>query len=170
MRCRRPDALSACRPTASAINIGLSVSRVGGKTQGRAIKALSERLKLEYAQFLELEIFTRFGQMADAPTRQAIERGRRIRAILQQTQAKPLSLAAQIALLLAVTTGLLDSVPLSAVAAFRSDLDAALQAEHPDLTERVALTRELSDSDRSELCRWLGARIAAVASNAAVQP
>ena len=153
-----------------AINIGLSVSRVGGKTQGLAIKALSERLKLEYAQFLELEIFTRFGQMADERTRQAIERGRRIRAVLQQTQAKPLSLAAQIALLLAVTTGLLDGVPLSAVAAFRSDLDAALQAEHPDLTERVALTGELSDSDRSELCRWLGARIAAVAPNAAVQP
>jgi F-type H+-transporting ATPase subunit alpha len=153
-----------------AINIGLSVSRVGGKTQGPAIRVLSERLKLEYAQFLELEIFTRFGQMADEQTRQAIERGRRIRAVLQQTQAKPLSLAAQIALLLAVTTGLLDGVPLSAVAAFRSDLDANLQAEYPDLTERVALTGELSDSDRSELCRWLGARIAAVAPNAAVQP
>lgn len=143
-----------------AINVGLSVSRVGGKTQGSAIKTLAERLKLQYAQFLELEIFTRFGQIADERTRVIIERGKSIRAILQQKQAQPLSLAAQIAQLLALHDGLLDGLPRGVMAVFKDNLDSALRADCADLVERVAVSGEIIDSDRTDLHRWVAARIA----------
>ena len=74
-----------------AVDVGRSVSRVGGKTQAPALRALSGSLRLDYAQFLELEVFTRFGGMADARTRKTIEHGRRIRAVLSQPQYRPQS-------------------------------------------------------------------------------
>ena len=73
-----------------AVDVGKSVSRVGGKTQAPVLKALSESLRLDYAQFLELEVFTRFGTMVDERTRKVIEHGRRIRAVLRQPQFAPL--------------------------------------------------------------------------------
>ena len=95
-----------------AVDVGKSVSRVGGKTQAPVLKALSESLRLEYAQFLELEVFTRFGTMVDERTRKVIEHGKRIRAVLAQRQFEPLSLGEQVALLCALSDGLLDSLPL----------------------------------------------------------
>ncbi|MFZ0486453.1 MAG: F0F1 ATP synthase subunit alpha, partial [Arenicellales bacterium] len=88
-----------------AVNVGLSVSRVGGKTQAPAVKRLAETLRLEYAQFLELEVFSRFGGMVDERTRKTIEHGRRIRAILAQPQSAPLPLSLEVVLLLAATSG-----------------------------------------------------------------
>ena len=85
-----------------AIDVGKSVSRVGGKTQAAVLKPLSESLRLEYAQFLELEVFTRFGTMVDERTRKVIEHGRRIRAVLGQEQFAPLPLGEQVALLCAL--------------------------------------------------------------------
>jgi F-type H+/Na+-transporting ATPase subunit alpha len=99
----------------AAVDVGKSVSRVGGKTQAPVLKALSESLRLEYAQFLELEVFTRFGTLVDERTRKVIEHGRRIRAVLRQPQFAPLALGAQVALLIAVSDGLLDDVPLERV-------------------------------------------------------
>src|SRR6201993_507626 len=81
-----------------AVDVSKSVSRVGGKTQAPVLKALSETLRLEYAQFLELEVFTRFGTMVDERTRKVIEHGRRIRAVLAQPQFVPLSLGEEVAL------------------------------------------------------------------------
>ncbi|MDN3562754.1 hypothetical protein QWY95_22960, partial [Halomonas neptunia] len=72
-----------------AVDVGKSVSRVGGKTQAPALKALSESLRLTYAQFLELEVFTRFGTMVDDRTKKTIDHGRRIRAVLAQPQFVP---------------------------------------------------------------------------------
>ncbi len=109
-----------------AVDIGKSVSRVGGKTQAPVLKALSESLRLEYAQFLELEVFTRFGTMVDERTRKVIEHGRRIRAVLGQRQFAPLSLGEQVALLCAVGDGVLDSVPLDRIDAFRAALPPGL--------------------------------------------
>jgi F-type H+/Na+-transporting ATPase subunit alpha len=112
-----------------AVDVGKSVSRVGGKTQAPVLKALSESLRLEYAQFLELEVFTRFGTMVDERTRKIIERGRRIRAVLRQPQFAPLPLGEQVALLLAASEGVLDEIPVERVDDFRTALRDCL-VEH----------------------------------------
>jgi F-type H+/Na+-transporting ATPase subunit alpha len=115
-----------------AVDVGKSVSRVGGKTQAPVLKALSESLRLDYAQFLELEVFTRFGTMLDARTRKVIEHGRRIRAVLRQPQFAPISLGEQVALLLAVSEGLLDELPLDRVDALRRGLRDRLSEHCPE--------------------------------------
>jgi len=138
-----------------AIDVGKSVSRVGGKTQAAVLKPLSEALRLEYAQFLELEVFTRFGTMVDERTRKVIEHGRRIRAVLGQEQFAPLPLGEQVALLCALNDGVLDAVPLDRAGAFRSALApwlaenfteiAALNDDSPELPDdlRVRLKTSL---------------------------
>ena len=102
-----------------AVDVGTSVSRVGGKTQAHALREAAETVRLDYAQFLELEMFTRFGGMPDTRVRNQLTRGARIRAILDQPQHAPLRLADEVALVLAVQSGLLDPLPLPAVAEFR---------------------------------------------------
>src|SRR5580698_5752229 len=105
-----------------AVDVGLSVSRVGGKAQLPALRKVSGRLRLDYAQYLELEMFTRFGGLSDARVRDQLTRGARIRAILDQPQHAPLRLADEVALVLAVQAGLLDALPLAAVGEFRRGL------------------------------------------------
>jgi F-type H+-transporting ATPase subunit alpha len=122
-----------------AVDVGKSVSRVGGKTQAPVLKALSESLRLDYAQFLELEVFTRFGSMLDARTTKVIEHGRRIRAVLRQPQFAPASLGEQAALLVAAADGVLDAVPLGRIEALRGGLRDRL-AEH--CPEALALDEE----------------------------
>ncbi len=116
-----------------AVDVGKSVSRVGGKTQAPVLKAVSESLRLEYAQFLELEVFTRFGTMVDARTQKVIEHGRRIRAVLGQRQFAPLSLGEEVALLCALGDGVLDSVPLDRIPVFRTALAPWLAAHCPEI-------------------------------------
>ena len=146
-----------------AVDVGKSVSRVGGKTQAPVLQALSESLRLEYAQFLELEVFTRFGTMVDQRTRRVIEHGRRIRAVLRQPQFAPLALGEQVALLLAVAEGILDEVPLDRVDAFRAGLGTWL-AEHClealSVDDRVAV---LSEDLRERLAKALEALAHSVA-------
>ena len=93
------------------VEVGKSVSRVGGKTQLPAYRAVASDLKLSYAQFEELEIFSRFGTRLDDETRRTLERGRKVRGILKQPQLSPLSPAEQVMVLYAVTQGLFDAVP-----------------------------------------------------------
>lgn len=114
-----------------AVDVGRSVSRVGGHAQAEVLKALAESLRLEYSQFLELEVFTRFGTMVDERTRKVIEHGRRIRALLNQPQFAPLTLGEQTALMLALAERLLDEVPLEQLAAFRSGLRNQLSDHCP---------------------------------------
>jgi F-type H+/Na+-transporting ATPase subunit alpha len=109
-----------------AVDIGVSVSRVGGKTQAPALRAAAASLRLDYAQFLELEMFTRFGGMPDDRVRGQLTRGARIRAMLVQPQHAPLSLAEEVALVTAAQSGLLDSLPVDKLPAFRDGLRAAL--------------------------------------------
>ncbi|MEO8144940.1 MAG: alternate F1F0 ATPase, F1 subunit alpha [Betaproteobacteria bacterium] len=131
-----------------AIDIGKSVSRVGGKAQRAAYRAVAGDLKLAYAQFEELETFARFGARLDESTRKTIDHGRRIRACLKQPENAPLAVPAQIALLLALGAKLFDPLPLErmpeaiqAVCAAAADLPAALR----DGFETAAT---LSDEDR----------------------
>jgi F-type H+/Na+-transporting ATPase subunit alpha len=138
-----------------AVDVGRSVSRVGGKTQAPSLKALAESLRLEYAQFLELEVFTRFGTMVDERTRKTIEHGRRIRAVLGQRQFVPLSLGEQVALLLALAEGVLDAVPLDRVDAFRAALGSWLADHCPEVVtlddQGKALPEELRARLRASL-------------------
>ena len=134
-----------------AVDVGKSVSRVGGKTQAPVLKALSESLRLDYAQFLELEVFTRFGTMVDERTRKTIDHGRRIRAVLAQPQFAPLSLGEQVALLVAVGEGVLAEVPLDSVAKFRAALAACLAEHCPDIAALDDRAEPLSEARRREL-------------------
>jgi F-type H+-transporting ATPase subunit alpha len=112
-----------------AVDVGKSVSRVGGTTQAAVLKDLAESLRLEYSQFLELEVFTRFGTMVDERTRKVIEHGRRIRAVLGQPQFAPLPLGVQVALLCALNDKVLDDLSLDRVPIFRMAL-AGWLGEH----------------------------------------
>ncbi len=140
-----------------AVDVGRSVSRVGGKTQAPVLKALAESLRLEYAQFLELEVFTRFGTMVDERTRKVIEHGRRIRAVLAQRQFEPLSLGEQVALLCALSDGALDSLALSQVGAFRTALSPWLREKMPEIPALDDEAPPLPDEVRARLKTSLAA-------------
>lgn len=138
-----------------AVDVGKSVSRVGGKTQAPVLKYLSESLRLEYSQFLELEIFTRFGTMVDERTQKIIEHGRRIRAVLGQRQFAPLALSEEVALLSALSQGVLDGMPLDLIAEFRSRLRPWLAEEFPEALLIDDQTPSLSDEFHARLVRAL---------------
>jgi F-type H+-transporting ATPase subunit alpha len=140
-----------------AVDVGKSVSRVGGKTQAPVLKTLAESLRLEYAQFLELEVFTRFGTMVDQRTRKTIEHGRRIRAVLGQRQFAPESLGEQVALLLALGESILDPVPLDRVDAFRAALASWLAEHCPEILALDDQAKQLPDALRQRLKKSLEA-------------
>jgi len=146
-----------------AVNVGMSVSRVGGRTQAPVMRRLAETLRLEYAQFLELEVFTRFGAMVDERTKRTIEHGRRIRAILVQPELNPLPLAHQVALLLAVDEGKLDALPLPLVERFKTGIGAWLEGRCPRVLARIEATGELVAEDRQSLLAALDAFVADLA-------
>jgi F-type H+-transporting ATPase subunit alpha len=134
-----------------AVDIGASVSRVGGKTQAPALRGAAQTLRLDYAQFLELETFTRFGGMPDARVRDQLTRGARIRAILNQPQHAPLRLAEETALVLAVQSGLLDPLPPSAVIDFRRGLGATLDRDAADAVRAMQETGTLDEAAKPAL-------------------
>ncbi|HVU05501.1 MAG TPA: alternate F1F0 ATPase, F1 subunit alpha [Polyangiaceae bacterium] len=134
-----------------AVDVSKSVSRVGGKAQRSAYRAVTGDLKLAYAQFEELETFARFGARLDDHTRKVIEHGRRIRECLKQPELSPVSVPAQIAILLSLSAGLFDSVPLDAmIEAERAVRDSA--AEIPaDTCARLETAANLSADDRDAI-------------------
>ncbi|MCA8942659.1 MAG: F0F1 ATP synthase subunit alpha, partial [Planctomycetes bacterium] len=152
-----------------AVDVGKSVSRVGGKAQPPVIRELAAKLKLEYSQFLELEVFTRFGQMVDAATQRVIDHGRRIRAVLVHPRSQPVSLAGQVAILLALRERVLDELTLDGVRSFEQHLDADLRASLPGLVERLAGGAGLAAEDHDVLLPWLHARAAKLKSPAAAK-
>ncbi len=147
-----------------AVNVGKSVSRVGGQAQANVLKGLVESLRLEYAQFLELEVFTRFGTLVDERTRRLIEHGRRIRSLLNQPQFAPLSLGEQSVLLLALAEGLLDTVPLAQIERLRVGLRDFLSEHCPEILECTERSATLSDELRTRLKQKLPAWTASFAA------
>ncbi|TVS19514.1 MAG: alternate F1F0 ATPase, F1 subunit alpha [Planctomycetaceae bacterium] len=134
-----------------AVDVGKSVSRVGGKAQRAAFRAVAGDLKLAYAQFEELETFARFGARLDEDTRKIIEHGRRIRACLKQPEFAPVSVPAQIAVLLALTAELFDRVPLDRMTdAERAVRRAATEIPAP-VRERLETADKLSAEDRETI-------------------
>jgi F-type H+/Na+-transporting ATPase subunit alpha len=138
-----------------AVDVGTSVSRVGGKTQADGLRDAAQTLRLDYAQFLELEMFTRFGGMPDTRVRDQLTRGARIRAILNQAQHAPVRLADEVALVLAVQSGLLDPLSLPAVITFRRGLRGVLDRGAPDAVRLIQETGRLDDSRKKALSETL---------------
>jgi F-type H+-transporting ATPase subunit alpha len=138
-----------------AVNVGLSVSRVGGAAQTAAMRDVAGKLRLELAQFEEVARFARFGTEVDETTRRQIRRGERLQAVLGQPAHRPLSLASQVVILLAATEGFLDEVGVEDVAAFEGGLLAHLEAEHPGLCHQVDRSCELTAEGREMLLEIL---------------
>jgi F-type H+-transporting ATPase subunit alpha len=134
-----------------AVDVGKSVSRVGGKAQRAAYRAVAGNLKLAYAQFEELETFSRFGARLDEETQRMIDHGLRIRACLKQPEFSPASVPAQIAVLLALTAELFDSVPLDQMTDAEHALREAVLDIPKEVRERLFTAEKLSDQDREAI-------------------
>jgi len=125
---------SGIRP---AINVGISVSRVGGNAQIKAMKKVAGTLKLDQAQFRELEAFSKFGSDLDPTTKRTIERGRRNQEILKQGQYSPVAVALQVAIIYASTRGLMDNVPVESARQFEKDYYALLTSHYPEVLTAI---------------------------------
>jgi F-type H+-transporting ATPase subunit alpha len=134
-----------------AVDVGTSVSRVGGKTQLPAYRAVAADLKLSYSQFEELEVFSRFGTRLDEHTRQTLARGRAVREALKQPLYRPLPAAEQIAVLLAATSGVFDGLPAEVIARASARIRDKLPAEMPHIYDLIDGNGMLSDADRTDL-------------------
>src|SRR5579872_2341909 len=134
-----------------AVDVGRSVSRVGGKAQRAAYRAVAGDLKLAYAQFEELETFSRFGARLDEGTRKTIEHGRRIRACLKQPEFAPVSVPAQITVLLALTANLFEKVPLDQMTEAEHAVQEAAADIPADVRGRLDTADKLSDEDRKAI-------------------
>ena len=142
-----------------AVDVGQSVSRVGGAAQRPAYRTVAGPLKLAYSQFEELERFARFGTRLDEITTHAIEHGRRIRECLKQSESQPLSLLEQIVVLLAVSAGLFDTVPLDRMVEAEMALREASTRLAPDLAGR--LTNDILGDDDQRTVLAVAAKVLA---------
>jgi len=139
---------SGLRP---AINVGISVSRVGGAAQTKAIKKIAGTLKLELAQFDELAAFSQFASDLDAATQAQLSRGKRLREILKQAQFSPLNLAEQVAVVYAGVKGLIDEVPVESVVEFCRELRDYIKSNKADFINKVMSEKQLSDDAETML-------------------
>ena len=139
-----------------AVDVGLSVSRVGGKAQTAAMRAVSGRVRLDYAQFLELEMFTRFGGLSDSRVKAQITRGERIRALLNQPRFAALRLADEVALLAALADGMFDPLPAKVIEEVRGRVAAHLDAHAGESVTAVGKTGTLDDAARAALVSAVG--------------
>ena len=133
---------SGLRP---AINVGISVSRVGGAAQTKAIKKIAGTLKLELAQFDELAAFSQFASDLDEATQQQLERGKRLRELLKQAQFSPLNLAEQVAVVYAGVKGLIDEVPVEEVTKFAAELREYLKLNKAEFIEEILTEKKLNE-------------------------
>ncbi len=126
-----------------ALNVGISVSRVGGSAQTKAMKKVAGRLKLELSQFRELAAFAQFGSDLDAGTQRQLDRGRRITELLKQPQYQPVSLDKQVMSLWAVGNGKLDNVAVADVNAWESDMHAYMDSDHAEIGQSILRANDL---------------------------
>ena len=128
-----------------AINAGLSVSRVGGAAQIKAIKKISAPIRVELAQFRELAAFSQFGSELDADTKEKLAQGERIREILKQPQYQPMGVEYQVIIIFAATRKFLLDIPVDAVQRFEKELFAFIDTKYPEIPEEIRTKKELSD-------------------------
>ena len=134
-----------------AINVGISVSRVGGSAQTKAIKKIAGRLRLDLAQYRELEAFAAFGSDLDAASKAQLERGARMVELLKQGQYSPYSVERMAASIWAGTTGNMDSIPVSDIRRFESEFLDFIGRERPKIFEVISATKELTDDTAASL-------------------
>ncbi|HJR66824.1 MAG TPA: F0F1 ATP synthase subunit alpha [Gemmatimonadaceae bacterium] len=145
---------SGVRP---AINVGISVSRVGGSAQTKAMKQVAGRLRLDLAQYRELEAFSAFASDLDAATKRQLERGARTVEVLKQGQYQPMSVEQQVVIIYAVTNGFLDDVPVDQIREWERGFLEYVQAQWPQVGERLRKERELKKDLEEELKRAIAA-------------
>ncbi len=133
---------SGVRP---AINVGLSVSRVGGAAQVKAMKQVAGTLRLELAQYRELEAFAQFGSDLDKATQQQLHRGVRLVEILKQPQYQPLPMSKQVTILYAGTRGFLDKYPVEVLGRYEKELYEFIESKHPYIFEELEAKKEIDD-------------------------
>ena len=134
-----------------AINVGISVSRVGGSAQTKAIKKIAGRLRLDLAQYRELEAFAAFGSDLDAASKAQLERGARMVELLKQGQYSPFSVERQVASIWAGTTGKMDSIPVADIRRFESEFLDFIARERKQIFDVISSTRELTDDTVASL-------------------
>lgn len=133
--------------------VGRSVSRVGGKAQLPAFRAVAPDLRLTYTQYQELEAFARFGTRLEESTRRQLERGRRVREALKQAQYDVMSVPEQIAVLLAVTEGVLDDVPVDLVSEAEPIIRRTMLRALPDLAEAIGAGEEMLREEQRRIVK-----------------
>jgi F-type H+-transporting ATPase subunit alpha len=146
---------SGIRP---AINVGISVSRVGGNAQIKSMKKVAGTLKLDQAQFRELEAFAKFGSDLDAATKLTIERGRRNQEMLKQAQFSPVPVEQQVAIIYACTTGLVDTVAVNKMKEFEKDFLTTLSTAHKETLE--GLRKGKLDAEQTDVLKKVAKEVA----------
>ncbi len=134
-----------------AVNVGLSVSRVGSSAQTKAMKKVAGRIKGELAQYREMAAFAQFGSDLDATTQRLLNRGARLTELLKQPQFSPLNMEEQVCVIYAGVNGYLDAIPVARVRAFEDGLLGALRNRHGDILEDIRDTRDLTDATAAKL-------------------
>ncbi len=134
-----------------AVNVGLSVSRVGSSAQTKAMKKVAGRIKGELAQYREMAAFAQFGSDLDATTQRMLNRGARLTELLKQPQFSPLKMEEQVCVIYAGVNGYLDPIPVSRVHAFEQGLLTTLRAQHADVLDAIRTSRDLDDKTSAKL-------------------
>jgi F-type H+-transporting ATPase subunit alpha len=134
-----------------AVNVGLSVSRVGSSAQTKAMKKVAGRIKGELAQYREMAAFAQFGSDLDATTQRLLNRGARLTELLKQPQFSPLKMEEQVCVIYAGVNGYLDPLPVASVKAFEQGLLSLLRTKHPDILDDIRDTRDLTDATAGKL-------------------
>ena len=140
-----------------AVNVGVSVSRVGGDGQTKAMKQVAGRLRLDMAAYRELAAFALMASDLDKATQQQLGRGQRMQEILKQSQYQPMSLEHQVVVIFAGTQGFADSVPVGSIAKWQEDLINYMEASYPEVVKDIDEKKAITDSNRSHLLRALDA-------------
>ncbi|HEY9213492.1 MAG TPA: F0F1 ATP synthase subunit alpha [Ancylobacter sp.] len=140
-----------------AVNVGLSVSRVGSSAQIKAMKQVAGKIKGELAQYRELAAFAQFGSDLDASTQKLLNRGARLTELLKQSQFAPLKVEEQVVVIYAGTNGYLDALPVSKVRAFEDGLLLFLRSKHADILETIRTSKEISKETTEKLVKALDA-------------
>ena len=134
-----------------AINVGLSVSRVGSAAQTKAMKKIAGSIKLELAQYREMAAFAQFASDLDASTRRLLDRGARLTELLKQGQYSPLTVPEQVVSIYSGVNGYLDSLDLTQIGKFENEALSEIKSKHSDLLETIDKEKELSDDSANKL-------------------
>jgi F-type H+-transporting ATPase subunit alpha len=134
-----------------AVNVGLSVSRVGSAAQTKAMKKVAGRIKGELAQYREMAAFAQFGSDLDATTQRLLARGARLTELLKQSQFSPLRMEEQVVSIYAGVNGYLDRIPVDRVRAFEEGLLTLMRSQHQDILDTIRDTKDLEDATAAKL-------------------